>query len=76
MNEHVSVGLLGTYYSDIVEATRALGVFHPWILNALVQLGSSRVPHATVLALMDLVDDDLVFEIAIERAFAVFAGSR
>lgn len=29
MIEHVAVGLLGTYYSDIVEANMGLGVFHP-----------------------------------------------
>jgi hypothetical protein len=27
--EHVAVGLLGTYYSDIVEANMGLGMFHP-----------------------------------------------
>ena len=27
--EHVSVGLLGTFYSDIVEANMGLGMFHP-----------------------------------------------
>jgi hypothetical protein len=27
--EHVAVGLLGTYYSDIVEANMGLGLFHP-----------------------------------------------
>jgi hypothetical protein len=26
--EHVAVGLLGTYYSDIVEANMGLGLFH------------------------------------------------
>ena len=29
MIEHVMVGLLGTYYSDIVEANMGLGMFHP-----------------------------------------------
>lgn len=29
MIEHVAVGLLGTYYSDIIEANMGLGVFHP-----------------------------------------------
>ncbi len=29
MIEHASVGLLGTYYSDIVEANVGLGMFHP-----------------------------------------------
>ena len=29
MIEHVQVGLLGTYYSDIVEANMGLAVFHP-----------------------------------------------
>lgn len=29
MIEHVAVGLLGTYYSDIVEANMGLGMFHP-----------------------------------------------
>ncbi len=29
MVEHVAVGLLGTYYSDIVEANMGLGMFHP-----------------------------------------------
>ena len=29
MIEHVAVGLLGTYYSDIVEANMGLGAFHP-----------------------------------------------
>ena len=28
MIEHVQVGLLGTYYSDIVEANMGLGLFH------------------------------------------------
>ena len=27
--EHVAVGLLGTYYSDIVEANMGIGMFHP-----------------------------------------------
>jgi hypothetical protein len=27
--EHVSVGLMGTFYSDIVEANMGLGMFHP-----------------------------------------------
>ena len=27
--EHVAVGLMGTYYSDIVEANMGLGMFHP-----------------------------------------------
>lgn len=27
--EHVAVGLLGTYYSDIIEANMGLGMFHP-----------------------------------------------
>jgi hypothetical protein len=27
--EHVAVGLLGTYFSDIVEANMGLGMFHP-----------------------------------------------
>ena len=26
--EHVAVGLLGTYYSDVVEANMGLGMFH------------------------------------------------
>ncbi len=29
MIEHVAVGLLGTFYSDIVEANMGLGMFHP-----------------------------------------------
>ena len=29
MIEHVSVGLLGTYYSDVVESAMGLGMFHP-----------------------------------------------
>jgi hypothetical protein len=29
MIEHVSVGLLGTYYSDLVESAMGLGMFHP-----------------------------------------------
>jgi hypothetical protein len=29
MIEHVAVGLLGTYYSDIVEANMGVGMFHP-----------------------------------------------
>lgn len=29
MIEHVTVGLLGTYFSDIVEANMGLGTFHP-----------------------------------------------
>ncbi len=29
MIEHVTVGLLGTYWSDIVEANMGLGMFHP-----------------------------------------------
>jgi hypothetical protein len=29
MIEHVAVGLLGTYYSDLVEAAMGLGMFHP-----------------------------------------------
>jgi hypothetical protein len=29
MIEHAAVGLMGTYYSDIVEANMGLGVFHP-----------------------------------------------
>ena len=29
MIEHVAVGLMGTYYSDIVEANMGLGMFHP-----------------------------------------------
>lgn len=29
MIEHVEVGLLGTYYSDLVEANIGLAVFHP-----------------------------------------------
>jgi hypothetical protein len=29
MIEHVAVGLLGTYYSDIVEANMGLAMFHP-----------------------------------------------
>ena len=29
MIEHAAVGLLGTYYSDIVEANMGLGMFHP-----------------------------------------------
>jgi hypothetical protein len=27
--EHVAVGLMGTYFSDIVEANMGLGMFHP-----------------------------------------------
>lgn len=29
MIEHVAVGLLGTYYSDLVESAMGLGMFHP-----------------------------------------------
>lgn len=29
MIEHVSVGLLGTYYSDLVESAMGIGMFHP-----------------------------------------------
>lgn len=36
MVDHIPVGLLGTYYADIVEANIGLGVFHPRAASRVV----------------------------------------